>query len=239
MKSATILPVLLQTVILLIPSEAIDAAEPVQPMVAPRAKEFPLSAVTLLDGPFKHAMEIDRAYLLRLDPDRFLAGFRREAGLPKKAEPYGGWEPFYLVACPKTSLQGGSATASLELAADGTPTTLWSSSEAGKQWLEFDFGEVYEISRYVIRHAGADGMSRDLNTRSFILQARAHGESWKTIDVVKRNTGNVTDVELVPVAARSIKITVTNPGVDSTARISEVEIFGKTPSLSRRGAGLK
>jgi hypothetical protein len=37
-------------------------------------------------------MEVDKAYLLRLEPDRLLAGFRREAGLPKKAEPYGGWE---------------------------------------------------------------------------------------------------------------------------------------------------
>ncbi|MBN1359982.1 MAG: glycoside hydrolase family 127 protein [Sedimentisphaerales bacterium] len=37
-------------------------------------------------------METDRAYLLRLDPDRLLAGFPREAGLPKKADPYGGWE---------------------------------------------------------------------------------------------------------------------------------------------------
>ena len=57
-----------------------------------RAQEFPLSAVKLLDSPFRHAMEIDQAYLLRLEPDRLLAGFRREAGLPKKAEPYGGWE---------------------------------------------------------------------------------------------------------------------------------------------------
>lgn len=56
------------------------------------AQEFNLSAVKLLDGPFKRAMETDKAYLLRLDPDRLLAGFRREAGLRKKADPYGGWE---------------------------------------------------------------------------------------------------------------------------------------------------
>ncbi|MBN2505566.1 MAG: glycoside hydrolase family 127 protein [Verrucomicrobia bacterium] len=46
----------------------------------------------LLDGPFRQSMETDKAYLLRLDPDRLLAGFRREAGLPRKADPYGGWE---------------------------------------------------------------------------------------------------------------------------------------------------
>ena len=56
------------------------------------AQEFPFSVVRLLDGPFRRAMETDKAYLLRLEPDRLLAGFRREAGLPKKADPYGGWE---------------------------------------------------------------------------------------------------------------------------------------------------
>ena len=64
----------------------------VRPVVPLKAEEFPPSAVRLLDGPFQRAVEIDKAYLLRLEPDRLLAGFRREAGLPKKADPYGGWE---------------------------------------------------------------------------------------------------------------------------------------------------
>ncbi len=51
-----------------------------------QAREFPLSAVELLESPFREAMETDKAYLLRLEPDRLLAGFRREAGLPKKAD---------------------------------------------------------------------------------------------------------------------------------------------------------
>lgn len=57
-----------------------------------KAQEFPLSAIRLLDSPFRHSMEVNKAYLLRLEPDRLLAGFRRESGLPRKAEPYGGWE---------------------------------------------------------------------------------------------------------------------------------------------------
>ncbi|HEY3269487.1 MAG TPA: beta-L-arabinofuranosidase domain-containing protein [Armatimonadota bacterium] len=68
------------------------SAAAVKPAVPPTAREFPLSAVKLLDSPFRQAQDVDRAYLLRLDPDRLLAGFRREAGLPQKAEPYGGWE---------------------------------------------------------------------------------------------------------------------------------------------------
>ncbi len=45
-----------------------------------------------LDSPFKRAMELNAAYLLSLEPDRLLSGFRREAGLPPKAPAYGGWE---------------------------------------------------------------------------------------------------------------------------------------------------
>ncbi len=73
-----------------------------------KAQAFPLSDVKLLDGPFKHAMDLDHEYLLKLEPDRFLAWFRKEAGLEPKAEVYGGWETqgiaghslgHYLTAC--------------------------------------------------------------------------------------------------------------------------------------------
>ncbi len=135
--------------------------------------------------------------------------------------------PFNLLLSPKTLLKGSSGSAGLELAADGTPATLWTASKTGMQWLEFDFGDIYEISRYVIRHAGANGLSPDLNTRHFMVQARARGEAWTTLDEVKGNTRDVTDVELKPVKARFVKIIMIDPGADSTARISEVEIFGK------------
>ncbi len=46
----------------------------------------------LLDGPFKHAMEVDGQYLLSLDMDRLLHNFRVNAGLPSTAQPLGGWE---------------------------------------------------------------------------------------------------------------------------------------------------
>ena len=72
------------------------------------ARPFPLGRVTLLDGPFKKAMEINRAYLLKLDPDRFLWPFHERAGMETKGERYGGWEKkdivgqtsgHYLTAC--------------------------------------------------------------------------------------------------------------------------------------------
>lgn len=57
-----------------------------------RVLPFDLADVKLLDGPFRHASDLDRAALLNYQPDRLLAGFRKEAGLKPKAEHYGGWE---------------------------------------------------------------------------------------------------------------------------------------------------
>ncbi|MFP9098956.1 beta-L-arabinofuranosidase domain-containing protein [Flavobacterium sp. RHBU_24] len=53
---------------------------------------FKLSDVRLTDSPFKNAEEVDLAYMLKLEPDRLLAPYLREAGLPPKAESYGNWE---------------------------------------------------------------------------------------------------------------------------------------------------
>ncbi len=57
-----------------------------------KLQAFSLKEVRLLDGPFHDAMELDKAFLLRLDPDRLLHTFRLTAGLPTSAKPYGGWE---------------------------------------------------------------------------------------------------------------------------------------------------
>jgi len=53
---------------------------------------FEISEVKLLDGPFKHATELNEQSLLNYEPDRLLAKFRIEAGLEPKAEHYHGWE---------------------------------------------------------------------------------------------------------------------------------------------------
>ncbi len=53
--------------------------------------EFPLSDVTLLDGPLKHAQDLNAHTLLRYDVDRLLAPFRKEAGLPEIAPLFPNW----------------------------------------------------------------------------------------------------------------------------------------------------
>ncbi len=64
----------------------------VEPAVKMEVWAFPLPQVRLLEGPFRHAMELDGAYLLSLDTARLVRNFRVNAGLPSQAEPLGGWE---------------------------------------------------------------------------------------------------------------------------------------------------
>lgn len=61
-----------------------------------RAKQFDLKDVSILGGPFKHAMDLNKDYLLQLEPDRLLARFREYAGLEPKASQYEGWEAMSL-----------------------------------------------------------------------------------------------------------------------------------------------
>ncbi len=59
---------------------------------AAAAERFPLADVRLGAGPFLDAQNTNLHYLLELDPDRLLAPYRREAGLPQKEASYGNWE---------------------------------------------------------------------------------------------------------------------------------------------------
>lgn len=138
--------------------------------------------------------------------------------------------PFNLAMSAKTSVRAGSSFESAARVIDGTSATVWASSDRGTPWLQFDFGDMYRISRYVIRHAGEGGMSSAQNTRDYTVQASKDGTSWKTVDVFRGNTRNVTDVDIEPIAARYFKITIDAAGSDSMARIAEVEIYGIAPA---------
>ena len=96
------------------------AAASVKPVVPVRAFPFALKSVRLLPGPFKEAMERDLGYMMSLDNDRLLHMFRTTAGLPSKAEAYGGWEK------PDVELRGHSighylSAAALMYASTGDP----------------------------------------------------------------------------------------------------------------------
>ena len=67
---------------------AFAAAEKIKPQV----EYFPLSAIRLTGGPLQAQQELNRKYLLQLEPDRLLCNYRVDAGLDPKAPTYRGWE---------------------------------------------------------------------------------------------------------------------------------------------------
>lgn len=87
-----------RTLLANVASSALIGACAHQPPTQRRAREhatvepFPLERVRLKASPFLDALNANRDYLHRLDPDRLLHNFRLYAGLRPKGEPYGGWE---------------------------------------------------------------------------------------------------------------------------------------------------
>src|SRR5207245_414346 len=86
----TILPVKIVVITLVVASVA--SAQQIQNAIPDVARPLPLAAVRLTGGPLKHAQDLDAAYLLKLEPDRMMAYYRKRAGLKPKAVGYGGWD---------------------------------------------------------------------------------------------------------------------------------------------------
>ena len=64
----------------------------IQNAIADVARPLPLSAVRVTGGPLKRAQDLNADYLLKLEPDRMMAYYRKRAGLQPKAEGYTGWD---------------------------------------------------------------------------------------------------------------------------------------------------
>lgn len=94
MKNALTIPVVIAAAIIITgcAPHLRDGKLKVENKIPIKADAFDLRDVRLLDGPFKHAQELDHQYLLSLDPDRLLHNFRINAGLSSSAKPLGGWE---------------------------------------------------------------------------------------------------------------------------------------------------
>lgn len=139
---------------------------------------------------------------------------------------------FNLTLSPEMVITSSKTATQAAFAADGTPSGehKWISSGSGQKWIEFDFKGSFLINRYVIRHAGADGIDVSLNTRSFQLEVSNDKMNWKKVSQYKNNTDMVTDIDIKPVKARYVRLTILNSGSDNIARIGDVEIYGSVLS---------
>lgn len=117
----------------------------------------------------------------------------------------------------------------VKYAADGSPSQgyMWISKAAdGTGWVQLDFKDPFQISRYVIRHAEAGGMDPELNSRDFTVETSLDGETWTTVGTYKDNISPVTDASITPVEARYVRVNVTDGGADGYVRIGDIEIYG-------------
>lgn len=72
--------------------DPVAAAVSTRGALPPAATALPLADIRLLPSLYLDAVEANRAYLHRLEPDRLLRNFRTSAGLAPRGEAYGGWE---------------------------------------------------------------------------------------------------------------------------------------------------
>jgi hypothetical protein len=135
---------------------------------------------------------------------------------------------FNLTLLSKMEITSGAASTPPAFAADGScaPEQSWISSPKGKKWIQFDLKKTCRISRYVIRHAGVNGMDQSYNTKSFKIEVSNDGKKWQVADQQAGNMSDVTDRDITPVQARYVRISITDAGKDGIARIGDVEIYG-------------
>ena len=137
--------------------------------------------------------------------------------------------PFDITLLQDMEITSSPTKTSTKYAADGSPSEeyMWvSQAEDGTGWVQMDFKDTFQVSRYVIRHAEAAGLAPQLNSRDFTIEASLDGDTWTTIGTHTANTAPVTDTSITPVEARYVRVTVTHGGIDGHVRIGDIEVYG-------------
>ena len=131
-------------------------------------------------------------------------------------------------------------------AVDGNTKTKWCSKDNESSanpdfWLEIDLGDVYQLNKWVVKHAQAGGEQASYNTRDFKLQVKS-GDKWLDVDSVVGNTDSTTSRTLPMFEGRYVRLYVTNPTQANqarTTRIYEVELYGDKDYSTFTGSIMK
>lgn len=114
------------------------------------------------------------------------------------------------------------------IAGYGYGNSKWCSDNSDSvKWLKIDLGQTYNISRWVVKHAGIGGESTSYNTKDFKLQKSTDGINWTDVDTVINNTSNITDRTVTTFSARYVRlyITAATQSTSNIARIYEFELY--------------
>ncbi len=155
--------------------------------------------------------------------------------LSKFVEVYG---PKQLAAAPQNLALNKTATSTTPCNANTTPDKAFNGSYSGgvnDQWcsvgsgssLTVDLGASYNISRFVIEHAGAGGETFDLNTFDFNIQVGTDGVNFSGVVNVTGNIDSITTHDIAPTTARYVRLNITAPSQsgDTSARIYEFQVY--------------
>ena len=143
----------------------------------------------------------------------------------------GGGDTLYNVATNKTATASGNASGEEpSKAIDGSTSTKWCHDNGmSGEWLKVDLGALYDISRWVVKHAGMAEAIR-FNTRDFTLQKSDDGNTWTDVDAVYGNVQNISDRNVSAFTTRYARLYINTATQDNAggARIYEFELWGKS-----------
>jgi uncharacterized protein len=157
---------------------------------------FPLSAVTLLDSPFRANMARTQSYLTFLEADRLLHTFRTNVGLPSSAAACGGWE------APGVELRGHS----IGHVMSGLALSYANTGDAGhKSKLDY---LVTELAKCQAR-AGAVGFRTGYLSaypESFIDRVEARQSVWAPYYTLHKIYAGLLDAHLLAGNAQALTV---------------------------------
>lgn len=140
--------------------------------------------------------------------------------------------PVNLALNKKVTANGSMAGYEPSKAVDGSAASgrKWSSNTTGNKWLMVDLGQNYDITRWVVKHAGEGGETLSLNTKNYKLQGSKDGTTWTDLDSVTGNVSNSTDRYITKSTARYVRLYITTPqnyAETGAANIYEFEVYGR------------
>jgi hypothetical protein len=131
---------------------------------------------------------------------------------------------------PATADSQCAATEGAAKAVNGSVTggnaDKWCSLGSSK-WLRVDLQNPTQVSRFVLKHAGAGGENTAFNTRDFDIQTSVDGQTWSTVFAARGNLADVSTHAIAPVNARYVRVNVLVPtqNADQAARVYELEVY--------------
>lgn len=110
------------------------------------------------------------------------------------------------------------------------PDSKWTSDgTSAESWLALDLGGEFDVSGFIVRHAGAAGEPATYNTEAFRLESGGSlsgpWTSLATIDNASQKNSSTT-VLANPEATRFVRLYISDAGIDDYARIPEFEVYG-------------